>query len=298
MNKTALPKQIRPVFKGGSYFTAPDLALAVRRHSNHASTIMHRHTFTELVVITGGSAIHCTDEVEHPISRGDVFVISGNRSHGYREGVSLSLFNIMFDLDQLGIPFKDLETIPGYHTLFKLEPVLRARHSFKSRLRLSTGNLTEVESFIETMERELEKRPPGYQLMATALLMRLIVYLSRCYTQSPDKDCHAFIRIAKAIDYLESQYNQYITLSQLADTVHMSVRHFQRAFWRVMGTSPIDFLVRLRITHAVELLQQEKDLNITEIAYRVGFQDSNYFTRQFHKIIGYSPRKFRLHGAQ
>ena len=296
--KCAPSKPLRLVIESASVFTIPGFALAVRRYTEHTSSGMHAHKFMELVVITGGSGIHCTEGTEHPISRGDVFVIGGNRSHGYRGGVALSLFNIMFDMDQLGIPARDIETMAGYHALFELEPVLRARHGFKSRLRLSPNNLTEAESFIETMERELDKRPPGYQFMTVTLLMRLIIYLARCYTQSRNESCHAFVRLAKAIDCLESQHDRHIALSQLAGMVHMSARNFQRTFRKVMGTSPIEHLVRLRIAHATELLQQEKHLNITEIAYRVGFQDSNYFTRQFHKIIGYSPRKFRLRGAE
>jgi len=59
-----------------------------------------------------------------------------------------------------------------------------------------------------------------------------------------------------------------------------------------MGDSPIDYLIRLRILQAANLLRKE-ELNITEVAYRVGFQDSNYFARQFHRIMGTTPSIYR-----
>ena len=254
---------------------------------------MHKHQFTELVVITGGSVIHCTERAEYPVSRGDVFVINGHQVHGYRKGRNLALVNILFDMPGLGISLKDLENVAGYNVLFKLEPAWRSRRSFKSRLRLSVNSLAEVENIVAAMETELTKRLPGYQCVAVSLLTRLIAYLSRCYSQSQTENCHAFIRIADATEHLETHYDQPVTLTQLADMVHMSARHFQRAFRKVMGISPIDHLVRLRITHAAELLQQEQDLNITEIAFKVGFQDSNYFARQFRRIMGRSPREYR-----
>lgn len=281
------------VLETTSVFNIPRFPLAVHRHREHKSSVLHTHAFSELVVITGGSGIHCTGGTEYPISRGDVFVINRNQIHGYRGEGTLSLVNILFDISKLGIHLKDLKTIPGYDVLFKLEPAWRLRRGFRSRLRLSLKDLTAVEDVIAAMEAELNKRPPGYQFMAVSLLMRLIAYIARCYTQSQAANCHAFIRMAEAVDYLETHYDQPVSLSQLAGLVHLSVRHFQRAFRKVMGTSPVDHLVRLRISRGAELLQQEKDFNITEIAFKVGFQDSNYFARQFRRIMDCSPREYR-----
>lgn len=296
--RTAMPMPSVHVLDGNRFFNNAGFALVAQRHREHKSIALHAHNFTELVVITGGSGIHCTGGTEYPISRGDIFVINGDQIHGYRGGRALALINILFDLIKLGIPPKDLEAIPGYNVLFKLEPAWRARRGFRSRLRLPVNNMAEVESMIAAMELELEKRAPGYQFMASALLMRLIAYLARSYTQAQTANCHAFIRIADAVEHLEVHYDQPVSLTQLAGLAHLSVRHFQRAFWKVMGTSPIDHLLGRRLARGAELLRQEKNLNITEIAYRAGFQDSNYFARQFRKVIGCSPREYRARGNE
>jgi len=59
-----------------------------------------------------------------------------------------------------------------------------------------------------------------------------------------------------------------------------------------MGSSPIAHLIQLRVNRAATLLRQTGD-SVTDIAFRVGFSDSNYFTRQFRRIMGRSPRAYR-----
>ena len=73
----------------------------------------------------------------------------------------------------------------------------------------------------------------------------------------------------------------------------MSRRSFLRAFQAATGTSPLAWLISQRIHRACQVLRHT-DRSITEIAFDVGFNDSNYFTRQFRKVTGFSPRAYRL----
>ena len=72
----------------------------------------------------------------------------------------------------------------------------------------------------------------------------------------------------------------------------MSQRSFMRAFQAAMGSSPVAHLIRLRLNRAATLLRHN-DESITDIAFRVGFSDSNYFTRQFRNVMGVSPREYQ-----
>ena len=81
------------------------------------------------------------------------------------------------------------------------------------------------------------------------------------------------------------------TLDDLAHLAHLSRRQLNRAFQNVTGYSPMDYLIRLRIHRACELLRL-RQLNITEISLKVGFNDSNYFTRQFRRVMNGSPRTY------
>ena len=61
-----------------------------------------------------------------------------------------------------------------------------------------------------------------------------------------------------------------------------------------MGFSPTDYLIRSRIRRAEAILLGEgKTISITDVADRCGFNDSNYFSRQFRRVVGQSPRDYR-----
>lgn len=72
----------------------------------------------------------------------------------------------------------------------------------------------------------------------------------------------------------------------------MCTNQFLRAFNELIQTSPIDYVIRVRIQKACELLKRG-DRTITDVAYDVGFRDSNYFSRIFKKITDCTPGEYR-----
>jgi AraC family L-rhamnose operon transcriptional activator RhaR len=280
--------------KAESVFPDPAFPLVVRQVLRHGEASVHGHEFVELVVINGGSGLHLTGDERYPIARGDAFVIARNRSHGYASVRNLGLVNILFDPVGLALPLHDLAKVPGYHVLFKLEPAWRSRHRFESRLRLDAKELARVEGMIHNLVAEQESGEPGRRFLAAAWLMQIMGYLSRCYGgHSWEGRAAALLRIGEAISHLEANYARPVRLEELARIAHMSARTFLREFREAMETSPIDYLVRLRSARAAELLLKAPELNITEIAFRTGFRDSNYFSRTFKGVMGVSPREYR-----
>ncbi|MDZ4816135.1 MAG: AraC family transcriptional regulator [Verrucomicrobiota bacterium] len=252
---------------------------------------MHDHEFAELVFIRGGSAIHVTRQEEHSLSTGDVFVINPNVPHGFREINRLLLTNIMFD-PLVFVPEKGLRKLPGFHTLFVLEPNQNAKGRFKNRLRLSPAQLTKITPLLQDLEREYRKKQQGYESAITGLFFLLTTYLSRAFKNISPTHPSSLLRLANALSHLEQNFTQPITLPDLATKSHLSINQFLRLFKEHYQTSPIDYLVRLRIQHACDLMRQT-DRSITQIAFDVGFSDSNYFYRQFRKKVGTSALHFR-----
>jgi len=92
--------------------------------------------------------------------------------------------------------------------------------------------------------------------------------------------------------FLEEHYHEWIYLNDLAKRFHLSSPHLCSTFKRFFGASPLDFVIRLRMQQAVYLLS-DHNLNITEIAERVGYDDPYYFSKLFKKHYQESPLKFR-----
>lgn len=266
--------------------------LSVERREPQPAFPPHKHEFSEIVLVTGGSGLHVTGRESWQLSPGDVFVIGGSRVHEYRELKKLSLINILFDPEKLRMQLGDLPSVPGYHALFTLEPAWRKRNQFNSRLRLAPSELTAVLRFVDQLETELKTRAPGFGFQATALFMQIVCYLSRCYSKFKSPDSRALLRSAEAIAHLESHFAEPLNLDRLAGIAHMSKRSFIRSFQAATSNSPIAYLIELRVRHAARLLRQTDD-SITDIAFQVGFNDSNYFTRQFRNLTGLAPRGYR-----
>lgn len=278
--------------KSNEWFPSDGFPITVERREPQVAFPPHKHEFSEIVLVTGGEGSHVVGRESWPLSAGDVFVIGGPRAHAYRQLRKLRLINILFQPEKLRLDLGDLTRLPGYHALFSLEPAWRQRHHFNSRLHLAPRDLTAVLTLVDQMDAELKHRAPGFGFVTTALFMQIVGFLSRCYSRARDANSRHLLKIAQAITHLESSTGTAVNLEELADIAGMSKRSLARAFHEATGVSPIAYLIQLRINRAAAMLRSSAD-SITDIAFRVGFTDSNYFTRQFSKQTGISPRRYR-----
>lgn len=98
--------------------------------------------------------------------------------------------------------------------------------------------------------------------------------------------------IVTAIEYSEEYFDQNIGLDDLADEAGLSKYHFSRLFRKSVGMTPVQYINKIRLEKAVQLLNQT-DLTVEEIGRNVGFSNGNYFCKVFKKLVGTSPEKFR-----
>jgi AraC-like DNA-binding protein len=273
-------------------FLPPEVPLAIWHTDGLAEYPLHSHDFSELVIVHRGEGIHIVQGIEHPVRAGDVFVINGAQVHGFRHLRSMSHTNLTFLPAALRAVDHARATVPGFQALFAVEPLAAARTVFRSRLQLAPAQLAWVNGIIVELERELRERLPGYDDMVTLLFAQIVLFLSRVYSQIGSATADRYMRIGRVITLLEQDYGSPWTISALAEIANTTPRSLTRQFAGLLGLSPIAFLIRIRINKAATLLQTTA-LTVTEIAHQVGFNDSNYFTRQFHRINGMSPLAFR-----
>ncbi len=283
--------------KHKDWFHPDGFPIAVERRDPQEPFGLHSHEFTEIVIITAGRGVHVTGKETYPLNAGDAFVIGGSRQHDYHSMERLCLVNILFQPKKLNLRTFDLRTLPGYHALFTLEPAWRRRHQFNGRLRLTPSELSMAMGFVDQLEEELVTRSSGFKFMATASFLQIVGYLSRCYARAKNSDSRALLRIGAAISHLETNHQEAIDLDQLARIAHMSNRNFIRSFHAAMGSSPIAYVIQLRVNRGASLLRRTES-SVTEIAFQVGFADSNYFARQFRKLLGVTPSQYRRQHAR
>lgn len=103
---------------------------------------------------------------------------------------------------------------------------------------------------------------------------------------------HHLATVEKARDYLIQNFNENVTLQQLARHCCVSLFHFSRVFKTVMNQSPHQYLTAVRLSHA-KLLLQNSSSTVTEIAFQSGFNSLEHFNVMFRQHYRVSPSTIR-----
>lgn len=100
-------------------------------------------------------------------------------------------------------------------------------------------------------------------------------------------------RIEKAIEYIEQNSENDISVPYLADLCSMSISHFYSYFKSATGVTPIEYKLRFTINRAIQLLTINSKKSIEEISSELGFYSSTYFRRVFKKFTKKTPSEYR-----
>ena len=98
--------------------------------------------------------------------------------------------------------------------------------------------------------------------------------------------------IAKVIEFVRINYSNKISVSELADSVHLNKKYLTSIFKDEMGVPILEYIINYRINKACDLMKDTR-LSIGDIARSVGYDDPFLFSRMFKKVKGASPRQYR-----
>ncbi len=115
----------------------------------------------------------------------------------------------------------------------------------------------------------------------------------RRYSFPVDETLLSHFGIKRAVEFIQEHHSATLDLEQVAAEACLSKYHFSRLFHRMVGMPYQDYLTRIRIEHAKQLLKETPHLSLTRIAVRVGFGSLRNFQGQFKKLTGQSPSEYR-----
>lgn len=167
----------------------------------------------------------------------------------------------------------------------KLGPILDLdRESAAIQSALTLGGSILGESGLSKWEHSQR----AYEFLLT--LCQLAETHSNPDTQGLGPESRASIR--SVVHYLQEHFSEPLPVDTLAEIAGLSRYHFSRIFREVVGLPPGAYVRRLRLEHAMRLLQKTR-ISIDEVARRSGFNDPNYFSRTFRETYEVSPSQFR-----
>lgn len=240
----------------------------------------HFHKYYEIYFLLDGNREYFIDDKLYKISKGDVILIAPNVLH------------------------KTISVDSGLHTRALinfsesfLSPKIRGDllSCFDARHMKIPKNRTEyIENLLEKALHEYQKNDLYSSELVKCYITEILAFLSRTAKNKkniyiPD-DINESIK--KATSYIKNNYHKDITLADAAKRANMSRTYFSVKFKQCTGFGFSEFLNSVRIMNSQNFLTTTS-LNITEIATACGFNDSNYFARQFKKMNGVTPLKYR-----
>ncbi|OGV49905.1 MAG: hypothetical protein A2X49_11840 [Lentisphaerae bacterium GWF2_52_8] len=157
-----------------------------------------------------------------------------------------------------------------------------------SPLSLSSPEI--IESYASLMHREITGHRPPDGLILRNLYHSLLREIARDISR--EKSFVVPERISRVLRHIESHYDERLCLRELAGMACVSVPRFCTEFKRCLGSSPIDYLIEVRMRQAQYLLSDE-GASVREVGARVGYDDPFQFSKMFKKKFGMSPRAAR-----
>lgn len=155
------------------------------------------------------------------------------------------------------------------------------------------GTSMEYERIFKRIIIELQRCQDNYEEMLTLLLRHLMIIFQRELTREQVlKNEYLDHEMDTAVTYFNENYNRDINIEEYATSKGMSVSWFIRSFKKFTGSTPMQFIVALRVNNA-QVLLETTNYSINEISKIVGYDNQLYFSRLFHKLKGFSPREYR-----
>jgi len=99
-------------------------------------------------------------------------------------------------------------------------------------------------------------------------------------------------RFSKVLDHIHKHYEEELDIGTLATQAAISQSQLERRFRQLLGTSPGEYILRVRVSASRALLEST-DRTIADIALAVGFYDHSHFTRTFKRHMSCSPKDYR-----
>ncbi len=243
----------------------------------------HSHEYDELTLILEGEGYYSSLEQNIKVSKGDLILIPSRLHHGFVctepwQGISLHFYH---------------DKLPAYcqylfHNAEREPDRIRSAHLNEEDMRWAEISLFQMEK-----EWKLDKySADSYVLMRVALETILLLFQRNRVTLPSTDGLNDQLTIQEVLKEIHASYHTQITVSELASRYFLSESNLRKKFSELMGVSPKQYIINLRLHEAKRLLQQT-DKPVESISYEVGFTSSSRFYNFFVKAVGVTPLEWR-----
>lgn len=264
--------------------------------------LRHRD-FLSLYFVMSGRGTHVVGDQSYAICRGDVYLLGIGATHRFVDCQDLTATTIhfspaLFDPEAL----EALLATPGFQLLFAEPPAHEGRDAEGRSARwmhLGPDTLDTIAADLEEITREARLSGPVRKALVRALMLRLMIRLSRLQASYSTASDSAARRgaltediVATAVRFIDENFASVLRVNEIAKMVYLSPDHFTEVFSAVMGRTPRDYIRHVRLEHAKVSLRNS-DTPITQVALACGLCDHAHLSQVFRAVVGVTPSQYR-----
>ncbi|HEY8890112.1 MAG TPA: helix-turn-helix domain-containing protein [Clostridium sp.] len=284
-DKRELETRGTPMFPCGGYFS--DISKGVT-----GDIPWHWHDEIELLVVHSGAVCLSMSKMSYTLHKGEgAFINSGVLHSAQIEGNDGCILNSF--VFRPSLIYGEVESIIEQRYMRPLSSTNELSCIvFHKTIEWQAQTLHCIQSAYDAFQKE----EFGYELLVWENLSHvcylIIQNMLPVLEQQKQGENMDSVRVKQMLNFIHKSYGESLGLKQIADVSIISKRECLRCFQSILGMSPMQYLIKYRISVAARLLR-ETDESITEICNRCGFVSPSYFSKMFKRFIDCTPTSYR-----
>ncbi len=239
----------------------------------------HQHSRPELIIVTKGQGQMHIGSLITDIAPGHVCLVPPHMLHYYSGGPGSE-----FCYYSIGFSLQGPDP--------SLDPWVNSGSGLAIPL---SGHLRYLQDSLQILSKHLQQNGFTADALVQSTLYSLLLFvLSQAEQLSIQPLSTGKLAIHDVLAFIAEHYHEKLTLEILCRRFNISPAHMSRLFHQSTGLSPINYIIYYRMTHSLFLLQHT-DQSISEITWKMGYQNPAHFTKLFTKYLGFTPTEYRAH---
>lgn len=251
--------------------------------SHHAETFhmeMDRWPFHKICWVPVGRGLLDLPRGSVPIRRNDVLLLPSGTPHRFVDQPDEPLTLVIACFSEVFIR----QNPPLASVFDRIRNEQPSAHPLRAA---NAYNESRIRDLFKLMLREQTGTEPGHEAATQAAFTQLAVRILRTCAREFSPTLAREQALEGVVQYLEENFENAISLQDMADRCGITTRRFTDLFRQRTGTTFVDYLNRKRIDYAQDRIRETG--NILYACYEAGFQDPGYFYRVFKRYTGRTP---------
>lgn len=253
----------------------------------------HTHEFIEIVYILSGTGKEWIDGKEYPVSDGSLMFINYGQTHAFCADREMVYYNILLEPEAVSEKIINADNAFAILSLTAFSDFSLADTS-NPFVSFSCAEREKLEYVLCEMYREYQSSDSGRATVLKSYLSILLAYIFRKMLPGGDR---ADAAPSEMLRYIETHFNENLTLSALAKKCFYSPKYFSRVFKERYGITVSEYIQKKRMEKGRELLENT-DRTVEEISSMVGYCDATHFYKYFKRFYGITPKEHRKNKAK